>query len=279
MTEMTPGSLSLAPQARQQMAAVAELRWRIFANSLRTFRGRLELASRIFISLAFLAGGIGGAVGLGGAAWFVISQGNPEWLGALLWPVFLFWQLFPLMATAFTQNVESSNLLRFPLSYRLVLSDPPGLRIAGPGHGGGQPVAARNRYRHRSRPAESASLGHDCAPDLCPGEPRSGSHAVCLAGALAGAAAHARNHGHSFLSLYSEFSVDRSVDRSLRTSVHTRDQNPGAETLQRAAAASAGPGRRCDCGNVSGQQHLACHGQRGSLSCCWCAMELHFSGF
>jgi ABC-2 type transport system permease protein len=116
---MTAGRLSLAPQARRQLAAVAELRWRIFANSLRTFRGRLELASHIFIGLAFVAGGIGGAVGLGGAAWFVISQGSAEWIGALLWPVFLFWQLFPLMATAFTQNVESSNLLRFPLSYRL----------------------------------------------------------------------------------------------------------------------------------------------------------------
>jgi ABC-2 type transport system permease protein len=115
---MTPGRLSLAPQARQQLAAVAELRWRIFVNSLRTVRGRLELASRIFIGLAFVAGGIGGAVGLGGAAWFVLLQGNAEWLGGLLWPVFLFWQLFPLMATAFAQNVETSNLLRFPLNYR-----------------------------------------------------------------------------------------------------------------------------------------------------------------
>jgi ABC-2 type transport system permease protein len=115
---MTQGVLTPLPRARQQLAAVAELRWRIFANSLRTFRGRMELASRIFIGLAFAAGGIGGAIGLGGAAWFIISQKNSAWLGGLLWPVFLFWQLFPLMATAFTQNVESSNLLRFPLSYR-----------------------------------------------------------------------------------------------------------------------------------------------------------------
>jgi ABC-2 type transport system permease protein len=115
---MKPGKLSLAPYTRPQLAAVAELRWRIFVNSLRTLRGRLELASHIFIGLAFVVGGIGGALGLGGAAWFVFSQGNADWLGALLWPVFLFWQLFPLMATAFTQNVESANLLRFPLSYR-----------------------------------------------------------------------------------------------------------------------------------------------------------------
>jgi ABC-2 type transport system permease protein len=110
--------LSPVPQARQQLAAVAGLRWRIFANSLRTFRGRLELASRIFVGLTFMTGGIGGALGLGGAAWYLVLQGNAEWLGVLLWPVFLFWQLFPLMATAFTQNVESANLLRFPLSYR-----------------------------------------------------------------------------------------------------------------------------------------------------------------
>ena len=115
---MTPERLSLAPQARQQLAAVAGVRWRIFVNSLRTFRGRLELASRIFTGLAFVTGGIGGAVGLGGAAWYLLLQGNSQWFGVLLWPVFLFWQLFPLMATAFTQNVESSNLLRFPLSYR-----------------------------------------------------------------------------------------------------------------------------------------------------------------
>jgi ABC-2 type transport system permease protein len=114
---MTPDKLSVSPQSRQQLAAVAQLRWRILVNALRTSRGRLEFASRIFITLVFLAGGIGGAIGLGGAAWFVLLRGNPEWLAGLLWPVFLFWQLFPLMATAFTQNVESSNLLRFPLSY------------------------------------------------------------------------------------------------------------------------------------------------------------------
>jgi len=114
---MTLEKTSSAPNSRQQLAAVAGLRWRLFVNSLRTRRGRMELASRIFVSLSFLAGGIGGAIGLGGAAWFLLTQGLGEWLSTLLWPVFLFWQLFPLMASAFTQNVESSSLLRFPLSY------------------------------------------------------------------------------------------------------------------------------------------------------------------
>ena len=113
-----PVGSNLAPQLRQQMTAVAELRWRLFINSLRTFHGRLELVSRIFLGIFFVAGGVGGAVGLGAAAWFLMLEGNAERLGPLLWPVFLFWQLFPLTATAFTQNLESASLLRFPLSYR-----------------------------------------------------------------------------------------------------------------------------------------------------------------
>jgi len=116
--KLDAAGLSAAPQARQQLAAVAELRWRTFVNSLHSGRGRLEFASRILIGIAFVTGGVGGAVGLGKAAWFLISQGDAEWLGTLLWPVFLFWQLFPLMATVFTRNVEPPSLLRFPLGYR-----------------------------------------------------------------------------------------------------------------------------------------------------------------
>ena len=35
----------------------------------------------------------------------------------LFWAIFFFWQVFPIMATAFTNNPDSSDLLRFPLSY------------------------------------------------------------------------------------------------------------------------------------------------------------------
>jgi len=36
--ELIPDGPNRAPQGHRQMAAVAELRWRIFVNSLRTFR-------------------------------------------------------------------------------------------------------------------------------------------------------------------------------------------------------------------------------------------------
>src|SRR5258708_13167495 len=54
---------------------------------------------------------------MGGSAWYFVSRGKAEYLAILFWPVFVFWQVFPVMATAFTNNPDSSDLLRFPLSY------------------------------------------------------------------------------------------------------------------------------------------------------------------
>jgi ABC-2 type transport system permease protein len=105
-------------RTRDQLAAIADLRWRMFMHSLRTTRGKLELVSHIIVSFAFAIGGLGGAFGMGIAAFFFISSGRPEMLALLLWSVFIFWQVFPVMATAFTNNPDSSDLLRFPLSYR-----------------------------------------------------------------------------------------------------------------------------------------------------------------
>ena len=107
-----------SPQPQGQFAAIAWLRWRIFVNSLRTVRGRLEMVSWILMGLGFAFFGLGGAFGLGAAAWFTVSRGTVEWLAAPLWGVFLYWQLFPVMATAFSENFDASNFLRFPLGYR-----------------------------------------------------------------------------------------------------------------------------------------------------------------
>jgi ABC-2 type transport system permease protein len=103
---------------RVQLSTIAWLRWRLFRNGLRSTRSQLELVSHIFVSLAFAIGGFGGALGMAFAAALMISAGKPELLALLLWFVFVFWQVFPIMATAFTDNPDSSDLLRFPLSYR-----------------------------------------------------------------------------------------------------------------------------------------------------------------
>src|SRR5579863_9723237 len=103
---------------RGQLRTIAWLRWRLFVNGLRSKRARLELLSQVIVSIAFAIGGLGGMAFMAGMTFFILEKGKPELLAILLWIVFFFWQLFPIMATAFTNNPDSSELLRFPLSYR-----------------------------------------------------------------------------------------------------------------------------------------------------------------
>lgn len=110
--------MSVSSISRGQLSAIAAVRWHMFTHSLRTHKGALELFSRIVVSLVIASGGLGGAILLGVGAWYFVSQKKPEALALLLWPVFVFWQMFPLMATALTETIDSSHLLRFPLNYR-----------------------------------------------------------------------------------------------------------------------------------------------------------------
>jgi ABC-2 type transport system permease protein len=109
--------LTFSPEIRGQFSAIARVRWQLFVNSMRTIRGRMEVVARGFTFLAFGMAGIVGSIGIAFAAWYFVYSGKVDWLPVLLWPVFLFWQLVPVMASAFTENVDSSNLLRFPLTF------------------------------------------------------------------------------------------------------------------------------------------------------------------
>jgi len=101
-----------------QLTAIAYLRWRMFINSLRTRRGKMELASRVVVTCVFALGGLGGFFAIAGMSWYFVDHGNGQFLAVPLWIILFFWQVFPVMATAFTNNPDSSELLRFPLSYR-----------------------------------------------------------------------------------------------------------------------------------------------------------------
>ncbi|HTT19809.1 MAG TPA: hypothetical protein VMG82_12725 [Candidatus Sulfotelmatobacter sp.] len=109
---MTSGAI------RTQLSAIAALRWRMFINGLRTRRGKMELLSRIIVTSVFALFGFSAFATIIGMSWYCVSQNKPERLGYPLWAIFLFWQLFPVTATAFTNNPDSSELLRFPLAYR-----------------------------------------------------------------------------------------------------------------------------------------------------------------
>lgn len=109
----------LRPVSGEQLRAIALLRWQLVVNSLRSVRGRLNLVSRAFGGLLVLGTGIiGGTVLFLTATWATAGDyRNLQWLALPFWVIFLFWQLFPVLATAFTQNLDSSSLLRFPMSY------------------------------------------------------------------------------------------------------------------------------------------------------------------
>ncbi len=106
---------------RSQLTAIADLRFRVFINSLRSKRGKMELASRVLIAFVFIVGGFGAFVAATVFSWYFVSQNNAGYLAILLWPIFLFWQFFPVMSTAFASNPDSGELLRFPLTYRSYL--------------------------------------------------------------------------------------------------------------------------------------------------------------
>jgi ABC-2 type transport system permease protein len=110
--------MALADSVPTQLLAIAQLRWWMFLNGLRSRRGKAELASRLLVTSFFAFGGFGAFAAAAGFSWYFVSNGEAELLAILLWPIFFFWQFFPVMATAFTNNPDSSELLRFPLTYR-----------------------------------------------------------------------------------------------------------------------------------------------------------------
>jgi ABC-2 type transport system permease protein len=120
MNQAGVSQTGLANPIRQriQLAAIARVRWQVFAHSIRTKGGALEFASRIFVSLLLTFGGLAGAFGLGAGARAFVREGRVEWIAILLWSVFVFWLLFPIMGSVFTETLDLSDLLRFPLTYR-----------------------------------------------------------------------------------------------------------------------------------------------------------------
>jgi ABC-2 type transport system permease protein len=107
----------ISAMARGQYAALAEMRWRMLMNSLRTRRGNFELAARIFRVGFFSLVGLAVGVGMGFGAGEMASNGELQFLPFLLWPVLFLWQLTPVMLTSFQEHVDLSVLLRFPVSF------------------------------------------------------------------------------------------------------------------------------------------------------------------
>jgi ABC-2 type transport system permease protein len=104
--------------ARAQYAAVLRMRWRMQLNSLRTKSGKFELGARIFATGFFTIIWLGVGIGCGVLAHQITSDRQLIFLPALLWPVFLMWQVVPVMLSTAQESVDFNFLLRFPVSFR-----------------------------------------------------------------------------------------------------------------------------------------------------------------
>lgn len=106
------------PLARAQYAAVLVMRRRMLLNSLRTKAGKFELGARIFATGFFWSVCLGVGTGCGVLAAQITSDHQLIFLPALLWPVFLMWQVVPVMLSTAQESVDFNFLLRFPVNFR-----------------------------------------------------------------------------------------------------------------------------------------------------------------
>jgi ABC-2 type transport system permease protein len=106
-----------APGKQEQLRLVGWLRWRLFVNSLRTQRGKIDLISRIILSVGIVVVVLVVGPLLGAGSWYAISHGKSIILSTEIWFVFLIWLLLPLVITGFGAESDPASLLRFPLRY------------------------------------------------------------------------------------------------------------------------------------------------------------------
>lgn len=100
-----------------QLRLIAGLRWRMFANSLRTRSGKVDLAGLLISGAAIAVGVLGVGVLLAAVSWAAFHEARPAFLAGELWFVFLAWQFVPIFVTGFGAQADLGILLRFPLSY------------------------------------------------------------------------------------------------------------------------------------------------------------------
>ncbi len=101
----------------KQIRLFAWLRWRMLHNNLRRKQNRLDLLGLIILGLLAGAFVMGLCFALFEGARNFVSSGRPTWLSLFLWAIFLWWQLFPIMAAGFGVSFEFRGMLRFPVSF------------------------------------------------------------------------------------------------------------------------------------------------------------------
>jgi hypothetical protein len=106
-------------RANNHFVLLLQLRWRLFLNSLRSKKRQAEVAMS---AIGYVFGALfvlGTSAGFCAAIIFLLRAGKPQLLELLLWVVFLFWQLVPLLFEGFSPGLNFREVARYPVSLRL----------------------------------------------------------------------------------------------------------------------------------------------------------------
>ncbi len=117
-TSSVPGPIS----ASQQFAAIAYLRWRLFANSFRRKGGAGELVARLIvypIGLGFL---LGPTLGAGFGAWALVHYGRLNGVGAVYWAITLLQIFVSINLSPQGLSFDPESLIRFPVTFSRYLT-------------------------------------------------------------------------------------------------------------------------------------------------------------
>jgi ABC-2 type transport system permease protein len=103
--------------ARGQFAALAAMRVRLFANSLRSNDGVFEMGARAVAFLVYGGMGIGLGVGAGVTAYALVSRHMWQVLPVEFWVVCFLWQAVSVALASFQEQYDLGGLLRFPVNF------------------------------------------------------------------------------------------------------------------------------------------------------------------
>jgi ABC-2 type transport system permease protein len=112
------------PTPRQQLAAIAYVRRRLFMNAFRRKGGKGELIARILLFPLFALLALGPVVGAGVFSYFSFRPDHPKMMGYypwVLWAIFLIWQSLSISTKAVAPSFDLGMLIRFPLRFSTYL--------------------------------------------------------------------------------------------------------------------------------------------------------------
>lgn len=101
----------------EQIVLVMRLRWTLFKNGLQGLTAKLSLIGSIAIGIVWTAIALGAGVAIAVGSYFLIENDMSQFLSAILWGIFAFWQVFPILSAQFGPSFDSTSLLRFPLKF------------------------------------------------------------------------------------------------------------------------------------------------------------------